>query len=187
MRWLLVALLLLAAPLAAQDADKAPKKPPLKTPAEIADRIDQLIADIDSGISHREIDALVEPFREIEPLLKRYRKEAEGEKAKARLRKWEKILEEWREIRLAVRLQIALTDANELLRALLLAKNEGRIEDARKIFEDVKKLVTEMRLEERDEFARNAEAIATRAKALLDEAEKDAAAKPKPEPKKGER
>src|SRR5262249_43677090 len=118
------------------------------------------------------VEDLIPKFAELDEIMRAY-KSAGRDKVTLKLQQWDKKFEEWKEIRLAIKLQVRINEGNELLRAMVKAKQEERWEDVEKAFHGVEALVVDrMRPEERDEFHRNADAIFVRAKALSDESAK---------------
>lgn len=69
---------------------------------------------------------------------------------------------------LGLKLMTEIERGNELLRAMLEAKQAERYEDAPALFDSMKELVAEMRGEVREEFYRYADAFFSRAKRLAD-------------------
>ncbi len=134
-------------------------------------RIDGLFSDIKKLINDKEIDKLAPLFQELNQIMSEYKKIG-IEKVAANLKKWEKQLDEWKEVKLAVQLQIYINKGNECLRAMLKANKAEKFDETFEQFGEVKQLVEQMRHEEREEFHRNADAIFIRAKKLDEEAHK---------------
>src|SRR5581483_4766971 len=132
-------------------------------------KIDDLFAEIEKYINAKEIDKLQPLFQDLNSIMSEYRKIGIDRVAQ-NLKKWEKKLDEWREVRLAIQLQIYITKGNECLRAMLKAKQAEKFDEVFEQFNEVKAIVEQMRHEERDEFHRNADALFVRAKGLNDEA-----------------
>lgn len=137
--------------------------------ATLEAKIDALFVEIEKLIRDKEIDKLAPLFQELNNIMTEYRKIG-VEKVAANLKKWEKKLDEWKEVRLAIQLQIYINKGNECLRAMLKAKQNEKFDEVFEQFNEVKALVEQMRHEEREEFHRNAEALHVRAKGLNDEA-----------------
>lgn len=137
--------------------------------ATLEAKIDALFVDIEKLIRDKEIDKLAPLFQELNNIMTEYRKVG-VEKVATNLKKWEKKLDEWKEVRLAIQLQIYINKGNECLRAMLKAKQNEKFDEVFEQFGEVKQLVEQMRHEEREEFHRNADALFIRAKGLNDEA-----------------
>jgi hypothetical protein len=149
-----------------------PDEKMVANPREIANleaRIDDLFNQIEKLIRDKEIDKLAPLFQDLNNIMSEYKKIG-LEKVSASLKKWEKKLDEWKEVRLAIQLQIYITRGNESLRAMLKAKQNEKFEEVFEQFNEVKLLRDQMIHEDREEFKRNAEAIFIRAKGLNDEA-----------------
>lgn len=137
--------------------------------ASLEAKIDGLFNDIEKLIRDKEIDKLAPLFQDLNNIMTEYKKIG-VEKVALNLKKWEKKLDEWKEVRLAIQLQIYINRGNECLRTMLKAKQAEKFDDVFEQFAEVKQLVEQMRHEEREEFHRNADAIYIRAKGLNDEA-----------------
>jgi hypothetical protein len=145
---------------------------PAMTAREIATleaKIDALFVEIEKLIRDKEIDKLAPLFQDLNNIMTEYRKIG-VEKVAANLKKWEKKLDEWKEVRLAIQLQIYINRGNECLRTMLKAKQNEKFDEVFEQFNEVKSIVEQMRHEEREEFHRNADALLVRAKGLNDEA-----------------
>jgi hypothetical protein len=144
------------------------------SPKELANlegKIDALFQQIESLIKDKEIDKLAPLFIELNAIMTDYKKIG-LEKVQLKLKQWEKKLDEWKEVRLAIQLQIYINEGNDYLRAMVKAKQVEKFEDIFENFAQIKGLVEKMRHEEREEFHRNADAILARGKLLNDEAVK---------------
>jgi hypothetical protein len=144
--------------------------------SELEGKIDGVFAKIESLLAERKVEALVPAFAELNALMDQYPKDGSAAVRKKRV-SWNKKLEEWKEIRLAIQLQIDINDGNALLRAMVKAKERGDYDAVETGFAGVERLVERMRREDREEFHRNADAIFVRARALHDEALEEKAAK----------
>jgi hypothetical protein len=145
---------------------------PVMSQREIATleaKIDALFVEIEKLIRDKEIDKLAPLFQDLNNIMTDYRKIG-VEKVATNLKKWEKKLDEWKEVRLAIQLQIYINRGNECLRTMLKAKQNEKFDEVFEQFNEVKAIVEQMRHEEREEFHRNAEALQVRAKGLNDEA-----------------
>ncbi len=137
--------------------------------ATLEAKIDALFVEIEKLIRDKEIDKLAPLFQDLNNIMTEYRKIG-VEKVAANLKKWEKKLDEWKEVRLAIQLQIYINRGNECLRTMLKAKQNEKFDEVFEQFNEVKAIVEQMRHEEREEFHRNADALLVRAKGLNDEA-----------------
>lgn len=137
--------------------------------SQLEGKIDALFVEIERLIRDKEIDKLAPLFVELNTIMTDY-KRVGVEKVQTKLRQWEKKLDEWKEVRLAIQLQIYINEGNDHLRNMVRARQNERFEEVFENFAAIKVLVEKMRHEEREEFHRNAEAIQLRAKALNDEA-----------------
>ncbi|HZV02889.1 MAG TPA: hypothetical protein VFF73_39645, partial [Planctomycetota bacterium] len=159
-------------------------KKTVRVPAEIAQRVDALLGEIDKDVKATSLDALPQKFAELDRLMRWYEKLADDDEARAKLASWNKKLEDWKEIRQALKLDTALQIGNQCLRDMIAAKREVRFEDLVATFEEVRSLVSVMKEEKREEFDRNADAIFTRAKKILEEARAERESAPPPPPPK---
>ncbi|HZU98963.1 MAG TPA: hypothetical protein VFF73_19805 [Planctomycetota bacterium] len=139
----------------------------LKMEAKIKDIFDK----IEALMQNKEIDKLAPLFDELTKLMVDYKKNA-PERVEQNLKRWEKRLDEWKEIRLSIQLNVDITKGNNYLRAMVKAKQAEKYDQVQELFGEVKGLCESMRKEDREEFTRNADAIYLRAKGLSDEAAK---------------
>jgi hypothetical protein len=148
--------------------DAARRTPIGASETSLEKQIDEIFARIESLIRDRKIDELPPMFQELDTQMRAFGTAGTDEAQKA-LKRWSKKLDEWKEVRLAIQLQIYISQGNDLLRALVRAKESHDYDLGHAAFQRVLALVGTMRGEEREEFHRNAEAIEVRAKALIHE------------------
>jgi hypothetical protein len=139
--------------------------------AELDAQVEAIFVDLEKLAKEQKIEDLVPKFSELNQIMSE-RKRAGREAVGRKLEQWHKRLEEWKEIELAVALQVDLQEGNEHLRSMILARQRERWDDAEEAFRAVIDLAKRMRHREREEFHRNADAIVIRAKELVDEARK---------------
>jgi hypothetical protein len=135
---------------------------------ELEKRIEELYARIKRLIDTQDIEQLAQPFQELDQLMTEYEKPG-VEKSPGKLERWMKSLDEWKEVRLAIQLQIYLNQGNQGLKALVTASKAIRYAEGLEAYTELQKVVARMRGEEREEFHRNADAIAVRAEKVMNE------------------
>jgi hypothetical protein len=139
--------------------------------AELETRIEGIFAEIDKLAKEQKVEELIPKFAELDQIMRDFKKIGR-EKVEQKLKQWDKRLEEWKEIRLAIKLQMYINEGNEYLKAMVKAKQQERFDDVFENFTNIKVLVDKMKHEEREEYHRNADAIFVRGEALNKEAQK---------------
>jgi hypothetical protein len=134
---------------------------------ELEAKIDAIFEKIETLLAERKVDELAPAFKELNDLMVVYKRSG-TDKVSSKLRTWEKKLGEWREVRSAIQLQIYVNQGNELLRALVHARNESDVAGARAAWDELEQLVAKMRAEEGEGVKRNADALEMRGSSLLD-------------------
>lgn len=138
---------------------------------ELESKITKIFEDIERLAKEQKVDELIPKFAELNQCMNEYGN-AGLDKAKEKLKQWEKKLEEFKEIRLAIKLQIYINQGNQLLQAMAKAIAVEKFEEVFERFANLKGVVEDMKREERDEFHRNGDALYSRGKTLDDEAHK---------------
>ena len=124
----------------------------------------ELQGELKAGAEARDVERLVEVGARLEAVLERYEAHQDADaEALAGLRAE---LSEYDEVLLAVQLNAMIAEANQLLRDMAEALQSERFRRVERLGREVDALVERMRGQEREAFARNAEAVEERALGL---------------------
>ncbi len=134
--------------------------------AELAGRIEATLERVEGLIHEKNVEGLAAAFAEVDALMDEYTKKG-GERS--RVDRWEKRLDEWKEIRLSIKLNVWLTLGNDLLKALATANRAGEYEAGAEAYRKLLEVVARMNQEPREEFKRNADQLSIRAEMQMDE------------------
>jgi len=134
--------------------------------AELAGRIEATLERVQGLILEKNVDGLAAAFAEVDALMDEYMKKG-GERS--RVDRWEKRLDDWKEIRLSIKLNVWITLGNDLLKALATANRAGDYEAGAEAYRKLIEVVARMNQEPREEFKRNADQISLRAEMQMDE------------------
>lgn len=136
--------------------------------ADVEGQVEAIFTSIDRLARDRRVEDLIPQFLDLDRLMRQYGKFG-TDKTRQKLKQWDKRLDEWKEIRGAIKLQIYINEGNDYLAAMVQAKQGSQWDVLRVSAGHLDELVDRMRAEEREEFHRNGDTFASRARALVDE------------------